>query len=62
MASESLVPQQTSSQEIEVCPQGGVIMEHMAGVIKQHGGAALIVDYGQVESNRFTLRVSIKLQ
>lgn len=58
VASEALVHDlQTSSHEIEVCPQGGAIMEHMAGMINSYGGTALIVDYGQLGSNRFTLRV-----
>jgi NADH dehydrogenase [ubiquinone] 1 alpha subcomplex assembly factor 7 len=58
IASETLVPKQISSQEIEVCPKGGVIMEHIGHVVNQHGGCALIVDYGQTGSNRFSLRVS----
>ncbi|KAK3730151.1 hypothetical protein QZH41_016934, partial [Actinostola sp. cb2023] len=60
VASESLVPRQTSYQEIEVCPQGGVIMEHIGRVISQYGGGALVVDYGQVGSDGFTLRQAFK--
>lgn len=59
VASESLVPMETLSQEIEVCPKGGAVMEHIGCVINQHGGCALIVDYGEMGSNRFTLRVCL---
>ena len=44
--------------QIEVCPQGGVIVEHMSEAIADHGGCALIVDYGEDGSRRHTLRVS----
>jgi len=33
-------------------------VEHMSGIIAEHGGCALIVDYGEDGSNRHTLRVS----
>ena len=60
LASQTLVPQETSWNQIEVCPQGGAIVEHMSHAIAQHGGCALIVDYGEDGSNRHTLRVSWK--
>lgn len=58
VASQTLVPHGTSSNQIEVCPQGGAVVEHMSEAIAKHGGCALIVDYGEDGSNRHTLRVS----
>lgn len=57
LASQTLVPQGTSWNHIEVCPHGGAIVENMSQAIAQHGGCALIVDYGEDCSNRHTLRV-----
>jgi NADH dehydrogenase [ubiquinone] 1 alpha subcomplex assembly factor 7 len=34
---------------LEICPQANVLMETIAGRIKQSGGAALIIDYGYVK-------------
>ncbi|XP_078350721.1 protein arginine methyltransferase NDUFAF7, mitochondrial-like [Oculina patagonica] len=56
LASQTLVPQGTSWNHIEVCPHGGAIVEHMSETIAQNGGCALIVDYGEDCSNRHTLR------
>ena len=58
LASETLVPVDCASHQIEVCPQAGAVIEHMSDVIVQHGGCALIVDYGEENVNRHTLRVS----
>ena len=58
LASQTLVPKGTSLNHIEVCPHGGAIVEHMSEAIAQHGGCALIVDYGEDCSKRHTLRVS----
>ena len=58
LASQTLVPPGTSYSQIEVCPQGGAIMEHMSATIAEQGGCALIVDYGEDGSTRHTLRVS----
>ena len=58
VASQTLVPQGTSWNQIEVCPQGGAIVEHMSEAIAEHGGCALFVDYGEDGSKRHTLRVS----
>lgn len=58
LASQTLVPQGTFGNQIEVCPQGGAIVEHMSEAIADHGGCALIVDYGEDGSRRHTLRVS----
>lgn len=56
LASQTLVPQGTFGNQIEVCPQGGAIVEHMSEAIADHGGCALIVDYGEDGSRRHTLR------
>lgn len=56
IASQTLVPQGTSWSQIEVCPQGGVIVEYMSEAIAEQGGCALIVDYGEDDSKRHTLR------
>ena len=58
LASQTLVSQGTFGNQIEVCPQGGAIVEHMSEAIADHGGCALIVDYGEDGSRRHTLRVS----
>ncbi|KAK2550805.1 Protein arginine methyltransferase NDUFAF7, partial [Acropora cervicornis] len=56
VASQALVPKGTLCTQIEVCPQAGAIIESMSEVIAKHGGCALIVDYGEEESARHTLR------
>ena len=52
------MPEGTSGTQIEVCPQGGAVVERMSAAIAEHGGCALIVDYGEDGSYRHTLRVS----
>ena len=59
LASQTLVPQGTLWDQIEVCPQGGAIVEHMSEAISEQGGCALIVDYGEDHSKRHTLRVCL---
>ncbi|XP_028398708.1 protein arginine methyltransferase NDUFAF7, mitochondrial-like [Dendronephthya gigantea] len=44
------------ADKIEIRPQAQVIVEEMAQNIKKHGGSSLIVDYGDVDSERNTLR------
>ncbi|CAH3016180.1 unnamed protein product, partial [Porites evermanni] len=56
LASQTLVPPGTSCSQIEVCPLGGSVVEHMSGAIAKQGGCALIVDYGEDGSTRHTLR------
>ena len=58
VASEALVPRGTLGSQLEVCPQGGSIVEHISAVLAERGGCALIVDYGEDGSTRHTLRVS----
>ncbi|KAL1131316.1 hypothetical protein AAG570_010934 [Ranatra chinensis] len=40
----------------EVCPQAGVIMEHLAIRLEEHGGFALIADYGHLGDKYDTFR------
>ncbi|EDO36785.1 predicted protein [Nematostella vectensis] len=56
LASQTYVPKGTSSRQLEVCPQGGVIMEEIGERIRHDGGSALIIDYGEDGNNRHTLR------
>ena len=41
---------------IELCPAAAPIAAHIGGVIRQHGGAAIIVDYGGWRSKGDTLQ------
>ena len=43
---------------LEVCPQGLVCVQEIAGRVVKHGGAALIADYGGTTGHTNTLRVS----
>lgn len=45
-------------QHVEVCPEGGVIVQKLANRIADDGGAALIVDYGHDGTKTDTFRVS----
>ncbi|XP_022095642.1 protein arginine methyltransferase NDUFAF7, mitochondrial-like [Acanthaster planci] len=50
-------PQDSDSRDhIEVCPEGGVIVEEMAHRISQHGGMSLVIDYGHDGTKADTLR------
>ena len=42
---------------IEVCPEGGAIVQEIANRILEHGGLSLIVDYGHDGTKMETLRV-----
>lgn len=44
---------------MEVCPEGGVIVQKLASRIAEDGGAALIVDYGHDGTKTDTFRVSV---
>eukprot|EP00058_Branchiostoma_floridae_P024793 XP_002610283.1 hypothetical protein BRAFLDRAFT_126844 [Branchiostoma floridae] len=41
---------------LEVCPQAGVLVQHLANRIVEHGGAALLADYGHDGTKTDTLR------
>ena len=42
---------------IELCPDAGIIVQDMAGRLQQHGGFALIADYGHSGEKGHTFRV-----
>ena len=42
---------------MEVCPEGGVIVQQLANRIAEDGGAALIADYGHGGTKTDTFRV-----
>ena len=41
---------------VELCPSAGPIAAHIGGLIRQHGGAAIIIDYGGWRSKGDTLQ------
>ncbi|OQR74949.1 protein midA -like protein [Tropilaelaps mercedesae] len=41
---------------VEICPQAGMFVQHVAKRLENHGGASLIVDYGHVGEKSDTLR------
>jgi SAM-dependent MidA family methyltransferase len=43
---------------VEVCAEGGVILEHLATRLEEDGGFALFADYGHDGSKTDTFRVS----
>ena len=45
-------------KEVEVCPDGLVIIEEISRRVKTNGGGALIADYGDMEIKDFTFRVT----
>lgn len=59
-AATVLIPDNTEGELLEIRPQAQVIAENMAENIANHGGCSLIVDYGDVQCDRYTLRVSIR--
>ena len=42
--------QRARLRALEVCPQGMALAEGLARRVEAHGGAALIIDYGQVRA------------
>ena len=45
-----------SGTVVEICPSAGPIATHIGGIIRQHGGAAIIIDYGNWRSMGDTLQ------
>lgn len=43
---------------MEVCAEGGVLVQQLARRVAEHRGAALIADYGHDGTKTDTLRVS----
>lgn len=56
LASSTLVQADERRSHVEVCPEGGVIVQQLARRIQQDGGAALIADYGHDGTKTDTFR------
>ncbi|KAM9779228.1 protein arginine methyltransferase NDUFAF7, mitochondrial [Syngnathus typhle] len=56
MASNTLVQADESRNHVEVCAEGGVIIQQLARRVSEHGGAALIADYGHDGTKTDTFR------
>lgn len=44
-------------EHVEVCPEGGIVVQQLANRIAEQGGAALIADYGHDGTKTDTFRV-----
>lgn len=53
---ELFIPKSTKLDEYEVCPDAGVIVEHMSNTLAAYGGSSLIVDYGNDSCGGHSLR------
>ena len=58
----ALLPPSSEGGQGEVCPEGLVIVKELAARVREHGGAALVADYGDMEIRRHTLRVSAHVE
>ncbi|XP_064781600.1 protein arginine methyltransferase NDUFAF7, mitochondrial [Oncorhynchus masou masou] len=56
LASTQLIQADEKRRHVEVCPEGGVIVQHLANRITEDGGAALIADYGHDGTKMDTFR------
>ncbi|KAM4713364.1 protein arginine methyltransferase NDUFAF7, mitochondrial isoform 2-T2 [Anableps anableps] len=56
LASATLVQPDERRDHVEVCAEGGVIVQELARRIQEEGGAALIADYGHDGTKTDTLR------
>ncbi|XP_056261194.1 protein arginine methyltransferase NDUFAF7, mitochondrial [Seriola aureovittata] len=56
LASSTLVQADERRDHVEVCAEGGVIVQQLARRIVEHGGAALIADYGHDGTKTDTFR------
>ncbi|XP_037100603.1 protein arginine methyltransferase NDUFAF7, mitochondrial [Syngnathus acus] len=56
LASNTLVQADESRDHVEVCAEGGVIIQQLARRVSEHGGAALIADYGHDGTKTDTFR------
>uniref|UniRef100_A0A6Q2XUA3 Protein arginine methyltransferase NDUFAF7 n=1 Tax=Esox lucius TaxID=8010 RepID=A0A6Q2XUA3_ESOLU len=56
LASTQLIQSDEKRQHVEVCPEGGVIVQRLANRIAGDGGAALIADYGHDGTKTDTFR------
>lgn len=57
--SELFIPKDAALDEYEICPEAGVIVEHMSNIIEKNGGSSLIIDYGKDGPSGVSLRVSM---
>uniref|UniRef100_A0A674C2F7 Protein arginine methyltransferase NDUFAF7 n=1 Tax=Salmo trutta TaxID=8032 RepID=A0A674C2F7_SALTR len=56
LASTQLIQADEKRRHVEVCPEGGVIVQLLANRIAEDGGAALIADYGHDGTKTDTFR------
>ncbi|KAK6297254.1 hypothetical protein J4Q44_G00318370 [Coregonus suidteri] len=56
LASTQLIQADEVRRLVEVCPEGGIIIQHLANRIAEDGGAALIADYGHGGTKTDTFR------
>ncbi|XP_061560075.1 protein arginine methyltransferase NDUFAF7, mitochondrial [Phycodurus eques] len=56
LASTTLVQRDENREHVEVCAEGGVIIQQLARRVAEHGGAALIADYGHDGAKTDTFR------
>lgn len=56
LASSSLIQPDEQRDHVEVCAEGGVIIQHISNRISEDGGAALIADYGHDGTKTDTFR------
>ena len=53
------LPSNETRDHVEVCPEGGVVVEELAERISHFGGMALIADYGHNGDKTDTFRVRV---
>ncbi|KAJ8290572.1 hypothetical protein GJAV_G00014740 [Gymnothorax javanicus] len=56
LASSTLIQEGENREHVEVCPEGGVIIQKLCSRIVEDGGAALIIDYGHDGTRTDTFR------
>ncbi|MBN3275538.1 NDUF7 methyltransferase, partial [Polyodon spathula] len=56
LASSTLVQADEERDHVEVCPEGGVLVQRLTNRISEDGGAALIADYGHAGDKTDTFR------
>lgn len=52
------IQENETRDHVEVSPQSGVIMQHIASRLEDHGGIVLVIDYGHDGTKTDTFRVS----
>lgn len=56
LASAALIQADEKREHVEVCPEGGIVVQQLANRIAEQGGAALIADYGHDGTKTDTFR------